>query len=116
MVALRLRSGTKNLYCLSLSKTYPKHYNMRAAWKWYVYILKCRDGPYYTGITWQPDTRWTQHLSGLGSKYTAKHKPERVAYLEEYEDLEVARRREKHIKGWTRAKKEQLIRGEWGKW
>ena len=88
----------------------------RQDWKWYVYILKCRDSSYYTGLTWQPDTRWAQHLSGLGARYTAKHLPEKVAYLEEYEDLETARRRERQIKGWTRAKKEKLIRGEWGKW
>ena len=85
-------------------------------WRWYVYIVRCYDGSYYTGLTWQPDSRWMQHLSRLGAKYTATHKPEKVVYLEEYEDLEVARRREKQIKGWTRAKKEKLIRGEWGKW
>lgn len=68
-------------------------------WQWYVYII-----------------RWTQHLSRLGSKYTAKKKPEKLVYLEEYEDLQMARRREKQIKGWTRIKKEKLIKGEWGKW
>ena len=85
-------------------------------WKWFVYIIECEDKSYYTGMTWKPDTRWTQHLSGLGSAYTSKHKPRQVAYLEEYENLEQARCREKQIKGWTRAKKEKLIRGEWGKW
>jgi len=84
-------------------------------WKWFVYILECDDGSYYTGITWKPDLRWTQHLSGLGSKYTAKHKPRRLAYLEEYENLEQARYRERQIKGWTRIKKEKLINGEWSK-
>lgn len=85
-------------------------------WKWYVYILLCEDESYYTGLTWQPDTRWIQHFSGLGAKYTSRHKPKRVVYLEEYEDLDEARRRERQIKGWTRFKKEKLIRGEWGKW
>lgn len=85
-------------------------------WKWFVYILECVDRSYYTGMTWQADTRWTQHLSGLGSKYTEKHKPKRVAYLEEYDNLEEARLREKQIKGWTRQKKEKLINGEWSKW
>ena len=85
-------------------------------WKWYVYILECEDKSYYTGMTWKPDNRWTQHLSGTGSKYTGRHKPIRVAYLEEYENLEQARRREKQIKSWSRTKKEKLIRGEWGKW
>ena len=51
----------------------------------------------------------------MGSLYTSKHKPQRVVYLEEYENLDEARRREKQIKGWTRKKKEKLIKGEWGK-
>ena len=85
-------------------------------WKWYVYIIECEDKSYYVGLTWQPDTRWTQHATGLGSKYTTRHKPKRAVYLEVFEDLEEARRREKQIKGWTRIKKEKLISGEWGKW
>lgn len=85
-------------------------------WRWYVYIIRCEDGSYYTGMTWQPDRRWTQHLSGLGSVYTSKHKPQTLVYLEEYDNLDQARRREKQIKGWTREKKEKLIKGEWGKW
>ena len=85
-------------------------------WKWYVYIVECDDRSYYTGLTWQPGSRWIQHLSGLGSVYTAKHKPRRIVWLEEYDNLEEARRREKQIKGWRRSKKEKLIKGEWGKW
>jgi len=57
-----------------------------------------------------------QHLSGLGSKFTALHKPDKIVYLEEYDNLEQARRREKQIKGWIREKKERLIKGEWVKW
>lgn len=86
------------------------------SWKWYVYIIKCDDHSYYTGITWKPDQRWTQHLSGLGSKYTSRHKPKKLVYLEEYENLEGARRRERQIKQWTRIKKERLISGEWGQY
>lgn len=84
--------------------------------KWYVYIIECVDKFYYTGLTWKPDNRWIQHLSGLGSEFTSRHKPGKVVYLEEYDNLEQARRREKQIKGWTRKKKEKLINGEWGKW
>jgi len=85
-------------------------------WKWYIYIIECVDKSYYTGLTSQPDTRWTQHLLRIGSVYTEKHKPLQIVYLEEYNNLEEARRREKQIKGWTRKKKEKLIQGEWGKW
>lgn len=85
------------------------------SWKWYVYIIECMDNSYYTGMTWQIDTRWIQHLSGLGSKYTSKHPPKRLAYHEEYDSLEEARLRERQIKGWSRNKKERLIKGEWTK-
>lgn len=85
------------------------------SWRWYVYIIECIDKSYYTGMTWQIDTRWMQHLSGLGSKYTSKHPPERLAYYEEYDNLEEARLREKQVKGWSRNKKEKLIKGEWVK-
>lgn len=90
--------------------------HMEENWKWYVYIIECIDGSYYTGMTWKPDKRWMEHLSGLGSNYTANHTPKALVYLEEYEDLEEARLREKQIKGWKREKKEKLISGEWGKW
>lgn len=85
-------------------------------WKWYVYIIRCQNGLYYTGMTWNSDTRWTQHLSGLGSRFTSKNKVEKLMYIEEYDDLDQARRREKQIKNWNRKKKEKLINNEWGKW
>jgi putative endonuclease len=84
-------------------------------WKWYVYIIECLDNSYYVGMTWKPDQRFVQHLSKFGAKYAAKHGVKRLAYLEEYENLEEARLREKQLKGWTR-KKENLIKGVWGKW
>lgn len=84
-------------------------------WKWYVYILECLDGSFYTGMTWNPSNRFDQHLSKLGGKYTAEHGVKRLVYLEEYEDLEQARLREKQIHGWTREKKLKLINGKWTK-
>ena len=88
---------------------------MTPNWKWYVYIIECLDGSYYTGMTWKPELRFDQHVSGLGGKYTAKHGVKKLIYLEEYEDLEEARLREKQIQGWTRKKKDKLISGEWRK-
>ena len=84
-------------------------------WKWFVYILECHDDTYYTGLTWKPEIRYDQHLSGLGGKYTAKHGVKRLVYLEEHDDLETARKREKQIKDWNQAKKRRLIEGTWGK-
>lgn len=85
-------------------------------WKWYIYIIECLDNSFYTGMTWDPKIRYEQHLSKYGGKYTAKHGVKRLVYLEEYEDFDEARHREKQIKGWTREKKMKLIKGEWKKW
>lgn len=84
-------------------------------WKWYVYILLCEDGRYYTGCAWNTGTRFEQHPSKLGGKYTSKHGVKELVYSEEFEDLEQARKREIQIKNWSRAKKENLINGKWQK-
>ncbi len=88
---------------------------MARRWKWYVYIIECLDNSYYTGLTWDPSVRFEQHLFRHGSKYTSKHGVKKLVYLEEYEDFDEARYREKQIKGWTRDKKKKLIKGEWKK-
>lgn len=88
---------------------------MRENWKWYVYILECKDGTYYTGLTWKPELRYDQHISGLGGRYTAEHGVKKLVYVEEHEDLEVARRRERQIKDWSQKKKRKLIDGVWNK-
>ncbi|TSC66802.1 MAG: putative endonuclease domain-containing protein [Microgenomates group bacterium Gr01-1014_80] len=80
-------------------------------WKWYVYILELKNGLYYTGMTWKPDVRFDQHLSGLGSKYTARYGVRKLVYLEEHEDLELARQREIQIKDFSQKKKRVLIDG-----
>lgn len=84
-------------------------------WKWYIYILECKDGSYYTGRTWKAELRYDQHISGLGGKYAAKHGVKRIVYLEEYQTFEEAKLREKQIQGWTRKKKENLINKIWAK-
>lgn len=84
-------------------------------WKWYVYIIKCQNNTYYTGLTWDLSKRYEQHLSGLGSKYTAKYKVNKLVYSEEFNNLEEARLREKQIKNWNQSKKEKLIQGKWKK-
>jgi putative endonuclease len=86
---------------------------MNKHWKWYVYIIECFDNTYYTGLTWNPDIRYSQHLSKFGSKYTSIHGTKKLVYLEEHTDLEVARKREIQIKDWSQEKKEKLINGEW---
>ena len=84
-------------------------------WKWFVYIIECRDNSYYVGRTWRVDVRLDQHLSKLGGGYTAKHGVKKLVYVEEYESFEEAALREKQLKGWTREKKENLIHVKWSK-
>lgn len=84
-------------------------------WKWYVYILELANGLYYTGMTWNPNGRFEQHMSGLGSKFTSKYGVRRLVYVEEHEDLETARMREIQIKDFSRKKKRELIESFSGK-
>ncbi|HEX7041712.1 MAG TPA: GIY-YIG nuclease family protein [Patescibacteria group bacterium] len=63
-------------------------------WKWYVYIIECMDGSYYTGKTWDPKIRYDQHVSGLGGRYTKEHGVKKMVYVEEHDDSEIARKRE----------------------
>lgn len=84
-------------------------------WKWYVYIIECIDGTFYTGCTWKVDLRFDQHLSGLGSKYTSIHGVKRLVYAEEFENLTDARNREIQVKNWSQKKKNMLISGKWKK-
>ena len=88
---------------------------MKETWKWYVYIIECLDHSYYTGITTKPIQRFDQHIDGLGSVYTSKHGVKDLVYVEEWEDFDTARERERQIKNWSREKKQKLISGEWGK-
>lgn len=78
----------------------------------YVYIIECLDNLYYVGLTRDISKRYDQHLSGLGSKFTAKHGVKKLVYIELYDDFDCARYREKQIKNWSREKKEKLIKKE----
>ncbi|MFP9098307.1 GIY-YIG nuclease family protein [Flavobacterium sp. RHBU_24] len=82
----------------------------------YVYILKCADGSYYTGFTNDIDERLMQHNSGLNSSsYTYKRRPVEIVWLEMFTDPTIAISTEKQIKGWSRRKKEALINEDWEK-
>jgi putative endonuclease len=82
----------------------------------YVYILKCSDGSYYTGITNNVDERVTQHNEGLlPSAYTYSRRPVELVWVEMLPDPNRAIALEKKIKGWSRRKKEALISQDWDK-
>lgn len=79
--------------------------------KYYVYILRCRDGTLYTGFTTDIAKRVRVHNGegAGGAKYTRSRRPVSLAYFEEYGDAHTARVRECAIKRLTRAEKETLI-------
>jgi len=77
-----------------------------------MYILKCSNGTYYTGSTWNLERRLIEHNAGLGANYTAKHLPVKLIYFEEYVRIEEAFRREKQVQRWSHAKKKALIEGK----
>lgn len=78
----------------------------------YTYILQCANGQYYVGSTTDLDKRLQEHQAGLGAKFTRAHLPIRLVYKEEYSSIELAFARERQLHGWSRAKKEALIKGE----
>ena len=80
--------------------------------KWYVYILKCQDGNFYTGLTTDLEKRFERHGAGRGSFYTKGHKTKEILYHEIFGNRIEASNREKQIKKWSRAKKLALIDGD----
>lgn len=82
----------------------------------YVYILKCSDGTYYTGVTSNLDKRLLEHQSGKHiDSYTYKRRPVKLVFYSEFMDINLAILFEKQIKKWSRAKKEALINSEFEK-
>jgi putative endonuclease len=81
----------------------------------YTYILECSNGQYYVGSTTDLERRLQEHQVGLGANFTRKHLPVKLVYYEEYQSVEQAFRRERQLHGWSRAKKEALIKGEFEK-
>jgi putative endonuclease len=78
----------------------------------YCYILQCADGSYYTGSTRDLELRLQQHQNGEGANHTKKRLPVKLVYVEEFDRIDEAFYREKQIQGWSRAKKEALIKGK----
>ena len=76
-----------------------------------VYILRCADGTLYTGWTTDLEARVRMHNAGRGAKYTAGRRPVIVVHSESYQSRSAALKREAEIKSWTRAEKDDLIRG-----
>ena len=82
----------------------------------YVYILKCSDGTYYTGFTNDLTRRLDEHESGKNKQsYTHERRPVELVFYETFTDPDTAIAYEKKLKKWSKLKKEALINAEYHK-
>ena len=82
----------------------------------FVYILKCSDGSYYVGSArGDLERRISQHTVGEFGGYTSSRRPVQLVWSDYYQRITDAIEMERRIKGWSRAKKEALINGEFEK-
>ena len=83
---------------------------------YYVYILQCSNGTFYTGNTSDLAARISQHISGYNPKaYTYNLRPVRLVWAKEFQTRTDALIVEKQIKGWSHAKKQALIEDDFKK-
>lgn len=80
--------------------------------QWVLYILECKDGSLYTGITADLEHRLAMHRAGKGAKYTRGRGPLTLRYVEKCEDHSQALRRELQIKRLPRTQKLLLCTSE----
>jgi len=76
----------------------------------YVYILHCADGTYYTGYSGNLTRRFKQHQSGsIPRAYTKPRRPVKLVWAGEFDSKDEARAYEKKLKSWSSPRKENLI-------
>ncbi|MCD4527417.1 GIY-YIG nuclease family protein [Nocardioides sp. cx-173] len=78
----------------------------------HTYIVRCDDGSYYVGSTWDLEARLWQHNHEGGAAYTRSRRPVVLVWNAEFDSIEQAFAYEKQVQGWSRAKREALIRGD----
>ena len=81
----------------------------------FVYMLRCADGSYYTGHTDELERRIGQHQAGEVPGYTHEKRPVELVWSQETAGRDEALAAELQIKGWSRSKKEALIAGDWAR-
>ena len=75
---------------------------------YFVYMLLCENGNYYTGCTKNVKIRFRQHKQGNGARYTRMNKPKKIVYVEEFNSRGEAIHRERMIKQFSHKRKKQL--------
>ena len=79
---------------------------------WFVYILKCANGAFYTGITKDVPARLKAHNNGIGARYTRSFGPVKLVWKERRSSKSLALKREARIKSWPSAAKAALARNK----
>ena len=79
----------------------------------YTYILRCADGTYYVGSTFNMELRlWQHNTDSLGAAYTRHRRPVELAWSGWFDSIAEAFAFEKQVQGWSRRKREALIAGD----
>ena len=81
------------------------------AGQWHLYVLECRDGALYTGISNDVARRYAAHLAGKGARYTRLNPPQRIALVYPFADKSQALKAEYAFKRLSAAAKRQLVAG-----
>ena len=81
---------------------------------YHVYMLRCSDGSYYVGHTNDLEQRLAAHERGAIESYTLSRRPVVLVFGDQFSTRQEAFHRERQIKGWSRARKEALIKGAIG--
>ena len=76
---------------------------------WFVYVVRCRDGSLYTGISTDVAARVAVHNGGRGARYTRSRRPVELLYVERKRSRSTAQKREAAIKSLTRRQKLELV-------
>jgi len=86
----------------------------RSVVAFHVYMLECSDGSIYTGHTDNLEPRLAAHNDGRCRGYTYRRRPVGLIFNQQFATRDEAFRAEREIKGWSRAKKQALVRSVWG--
>ncbi len=79
----------------------------------WMYILECKDGTFYVGSTRDLHGRVEMHMAGNGAAYTRRRLPVKLVHAVEFESVAEAFAFEKQVQGWSHAKRQALIDGDW---
>ena len=80
---------------------------------YYVYMLRCSDSSYYVGHTNDLEHQLAAHERGAIEGHTLSRRPVELVFSDRFSTRQEAFHRERQIKGWSRARKEALIEGDW---